>query len=188
MVNKMYKTAISAAALALAASSASAATLDFTSGVLGGFNTTLTMPEATITAAPGTTLAVGDFIANAVCPVTSGCAGAMTLTWNFDVENVGFEYGFGNAGDFATVTAFDASNNTVGSVSLTLTSGTASEDLSGLGVFRSLEFDNIGATGAGYAYGNVTFDRAAVIPLPASLPLLLGAFGGLALLRRKTAA
>jgi hypothetical protein len=191
MVNKMYKTAISAAAMVLAASSASAATLDFTSGVLSGSDTVLTMPEAMVTAASGTTLSVGDFIANAVCPASTalgGCVGAMTLTWNFDVENVGFDYGFGNAGDFATVTAFDASNNSVGSVSLTLTSGTSSEDLSGLGVFRSLEFDNIGATGAGYAYGNVTFDRAAVIPLPASLPLLLGAFGGLALMRRKRAA
>ena len=189
MVNKMYKIAIPVAALALAASSASAATLDFTSGVISGFGTVLTMPEATVTAGPGTTLSVGDFISNAVCPLSSGgCVGAMTLTWNFDVENVGFEYGNGSPGDFATVTAFDASNSSVGSVALTLTSGTSSEDLSGLGVFRSLEFDNVGATGAGYAYGNVTFDRATVIPLPASLPLLLGAFGGLALMRRKRTA
>ncbi len=185
----MIRNAIAAAAFALAASSATAAQLDFTTGVLSGGDTILTMPEATVTAAPGSTLTVGDFVPNAVCPVTSGCEGAMTLTWNFDVRNVSFEYGFGNPGDVATLTLLDSMMNAVDTVVLTLTSGTATEDLSALGVFRSIMFDNTGSTGAGYAYGNVTFDRATgVVPLPAALPLLLSGVAGLALLRRKRAA
>lgn len=185
----MIRYSLAAAAIAVAASSADAAQLDFTSGVLSGGDTVLTMPEAVLTAGPGSTLAVGDFIANAACAVLSGCTGIMTLTWNFDVENVSFEYGFGNLGDFATITALDSSMATVGSVFLDLESGTATEDLSALGVFRSLVFDNVGAAGSGYAYGNVNFDRVdAPIPLPAGLPLLMGGVAGLALLRRKRAA
>lgn len=185
----MIRSAIAAGVVALAASSATAAQLDFTAGVLSGGDTILTMPDATVTAAAGTTLAIGDFVANAVCPLGgAGCDGGMTLEWNYDVQNVNFEYGFGNTGDMATVTALDSMMGIVGSVVLTLDSGTALEDLSGLGVFRSLVFDNSASTGAGYAYGNVNFDRAAVVPLPAALPLLLGGLAGLALLGRTRAA
>lgn len=176
---------VTAVAVAVSASGASAAQLDFVGGVLSAGDTVLTMPEATIVADAGTTLGIGDFVPNAVCPLTSGCEGAMTLTWNFDVENVNFEYGFGNEGDVATVTAYDSAMAFVGEVVLTLTSGTALEDLSGLGVFRTLYFDNTESTGAGYAYGNVNYDRAVgAVPVPASLPLLLAGLGGMALLRR----
>lgn len=186
----MIRYFLAATAVAVSASSVDAAQLDFTSGVLSGGDTILTMAEATLTAGPGSTLIVGDFIGNAACAVMSGCTGTMTLTWNFDVENVSFEYGFGGSGDIATITALDAAMATVGSVFLNLESGTATEDLSSLGVFRSLVFDNTGAAAAGYAYGNVNFDRAvdAPIPLPAGLPLLMGGIAGLALLRRKRAA
>ena len=186
----MIRSAIAAGVVALAASSANAAQLDFTAGVLSGGGTILTMPDATVTAAAGTTLSIGDFVANAVCPLSGvgGCIGGMTLEWSYDVQNVNFEYGFGNLGDSATVTALDSMMGVVGSVLLTLDSGTTLEDLSGLGVFRSLVFDNSASTGAGYAYGNVNFDRAAVVPLPAALPLLLGGLAGLALLGRKRAA
>ncbi|ARE39059.1 hypothetical protein RGUI_0918 [Rhodovulum sp. P5] len=144
----------------------------------------LTMAEATVTADIGTLL-VGDFVPNAVCPVTSGCEGQMTLTWNFDVENVNFEYGFGNPGDEATVSAYDDMMNFVGSVLLTLQSGTDLEDISGLGVFRTLVFDNTASSGAGYAYGNVNYDRVgADVPVPASLPLLFAGVAGLGLVRR----
>ncbi|MGS4946936.1 VPLPA-CTERM sorting domain-containing protein [Meridianimarinicoccus sp. RP-17] len=189
----MIRFTLAAAAIAVTGAAADAAQLDFTAGVLSGGNTVLTMPEAVLTAGSGATLIVGDFVANASCAIipASGCVGVMTLTWNFDVENVSFDYGFGNDGDFATVTALDASMATVGSVFLDLESGTANEDISALGVFRSLVFDNTGAAGAGYSYGNVNFDRAIVdapIPLPAALPLLMGGIAGLALLRRKPAA
>lgn len=179
---------LAAVAIAVSASAVDAAQLDFTSGVLSGGNTVLTMPEATLTAASGTTLGVGDFVANAVCPLISGCTGVMTLTWNFDVENVSFEYGFGGPGDIATITAFDAAMASVGSVFLDLDAGTATEDLTALGVFRSLVFDNTGAAASGYAYGNVTYDAVSDVPLPAGLPLLIGGVAGLALLRRKRAA
>jgi hypothetical protein len=185
----MIRCTLVGATFAVAASASDAAQLDFTSGVLIGGDTILTMPEAVLTAGSVTTLNVGDFVANAVCAVLSGCTGIMTLTWNFDVENVSFVYGFGNPGDFATITAFDAAMASVGSVCLDLESGLASADLSALGVFRSLEFDNTGPTGAGYAYGNVNFDRAvdAPIPLPAALPLLLAGLGGLGLVRGRRA-
>ena len=176
--------------IAAAATSANAAVLDFTTATNDG--TTLTTPDATITAGAGTTLQIGDFIANAVCPLSSfGCNGSMTLTFDFDVSNVAFDFGFGDSGDSATVTGYDSIGNVIGSLLLTLTSGTSSASLAALGVLRSIVFDNTAATGAGYAYGNISYDRAAVVPLPAALPLLLAGLGGLGALgahRRRKAA
>ncbi|MFN7222402.1 MAG: VPLPA-CTERM sorting domain-containing protein [Paracoccaceae bacterium] len=172
-------------ALALAGS-AQAAVIDFTTATNDG--TTLVATGATATAGAGTTLAVGDFVANALCPLGGfGCNGIMTLTFDADVSNVTFDYGFGNPGDSASLSIFDGLGALISSVLLTSTSGVAFADLSYLGALRSILFDNSASTGAGYAYGNVTYTPAAV-PLPASLPLLLAALGGAALIRRRKTA
>ncbi len=165
------------------AGSAHAAVIDFTTATNDG--TTLVATDATVTAAAGTTLQVGDFAANALCPIGgAGCNGVMTLTFGQDVSNVSFDYGFGNPGDSASLSIFDGLGALISNVLLTSTAGVAFADLSYLGTLRSILFDNSASTGAGYAYGNINYTPAAV-PLPASLPLLLAALGGAALIRRR---
>ncbi|MCC2096208.1 MAG: VPLPA-CTERM sorting domain-containing protein [Hyphomicrobiales bacterium] len=172
---------------ASAASVASAATLDLTANGSGNQGSQIVLGDATVDLITGSYLHVGDFDPNTVCSYTgfSGCVGSFSITWNYDVANVNFDYGYGNTGDSAVVQAFDAFNALVGSVLLNLTSGTSNIDISGLGVFRSLVFDTTAATGAGYSFGNIEFDRVAAVPLPAGGLLLLGGLGGLAALRRR---
>lgn len=175
---------IALAATFMLATAPKAAVIDLVSATNDG--TTLTATDAVIVAGAGTTLLVGDFAVNAVCPLGAlGCNGLMTLTFNFDVLDVSFDYGFGNTGDSALVSVFDMLGTLLGSLSLTSTSGVASDSVSGFGAFRSLVFDNTASTGAGYAYGNINYNRVAAVPLPASLPILLGGLAGLALLRRR---
>lgn len=178
----------SAVALLTFAGAANAAVLDLESALNDG--TTLFADGAVIVADPSTTLAVGDFVTNAVCPLGGfGCNGSMTLTFDADVNSVMFEYGFGNVGDSATLSIFDGLGGLLGTVLLTLDLGVSSANLSGFGTLRSILFDNTASTGAGYAYGNISYlPGAAVVPLPASLPLLLAGLGGLAVLRRRKAA
>lgn len=176
---------ISAVAFLAVAGSANAAVIDLTTATNDG--TTLVATDATILADAGTSLNVGDFVANSVCPVGSfGCNGAMFLNFDFDVKDVMFDYGFGNEGDIAAISLFDGLNNLVGSLILNATSGVNFADLSGFGTVRSIFFDNSSSTGAGYAYGNITYTAA--VPLPATLPLLLAGLGGIAVLRRRKAA
>lgn len=178
------KALLTIAALTLA-TSAPAAVIDLTTATNDG--ATLVATDATITVGAGTTLLVGDFVANAVCPLGNfGCNGSMTLTFDFAVTDVSFDYGFGNLGDSALLSIFDTLGGLLGNLLLNSTSGVAFADLSGFGTIGSIFFDNSASTGAGYAYGNINYVAAAPIPLPASLPLLLVGLGGIALLRRKT--
>lgn len=177
----------SAVALLAFAGSANAAVLDLTTATNDG--QTLVATDATITAGAGTTLLVGDFVTNAACPLgTFGCNGIMTLTFDFDVDSVMFDYGFGNFGDSATISIFDGLNALIGNLFLDFTAGVAFADLSSFGTLRSILFDNTAATGAGYAYGNFNYEAVAAVPLPASFPLLLAGLGGIALLRRRKVA
>jgi len=179
--------AAAAAALSVfVAGTASAVTLDFTTATNDG--TTLVAAGATVTAGAGTTLAVGDFISNALCPLgDDGCNGLMTLVFDANVMNVMFDYGFGDAGDSALLSIFDAMGSLIGQLGLNSESGVQSADLSSFGTLRSILFDNSAAGGRGYAYGDITYDIAP-IPLPATLPLLLAAAGALVALRPRRAA
>jgi hypothetical protein len=168
----------------LAAGSAGAAVIDFTTATNDG--TTTVAAGATAVAALGSELAIGDFAANAICALGgSGCDGVFTLTFDSDVSSMSFDYGFGNEGDIATLSIFDRLMALVGTVILNSEADVANYVLSGIGNFRSILFDNSAAAGAGYAYGNIEYDSAAVVPLPATLPLLLAGMAGLGLLRRK---
>lgn len=181
------KIAATVAALGLA-TSADAALLDFTTATNDG--TTVTAVGATAVASPGSSMIIGDFADNAICAIGGGgCNGVFTLTFDFDVMNVMFDYGFGNAGDIALLSVLDGLGGLIGGLTLNSEAGVASADLSSFGVFRSIVFDNSSALGAGYAYGNITYDPAmAPVPLPASMPLMLVGLAGVALLRRKRAA
>lgn len=181
---------LTAAVIAGVAVSAEAAQLDFTgfsSGLQG--TTTLVLPEATVTGEDDTTdLFVGGPFGNGLCAIVGGvCEGDLQIAFNFDVQNVNFNYGTGNPGDFVEVSGFDADGNLIGSVFLDSTSGTAFADLSSLGVLRTLYFDD-SSTGAGYGFTGISFDRAAAVPLPATLPLMAGGLAALAALRRRRAA
>ena len=93
----------------------------------------------------------------------------------------------GDAGDSALLSIFDSGGTLLGFYNLDSTSGVAFADLSSFGTLRSIIFDNVASTGAGYAYGDISYDPAAV-PLPAALPLLLAGLGGIAALRARRAA
>lgn len=164
--------------------SAQAAVIDLVNATNDG--TTLTATDAVITAGPFTALKVGDFIDNSVCPLGGeGCNGIMTVLFNFDVANVKFDYGFGNLGDSSSLTILNSVNAILGFLNLTSTEDVATADLSSFGTIRSILFNNTASSGAGYAFGNISYDPASVVPLPGSLPLLLAGLGGLALLRRR---
>jgi hypothetical protein len=166
------------------AGAAQAAVIDFVNASNDG--TTLIAADATVTAGAATQLFVGDFINNSVCPAGGdGCNGIMTVLFGFDVTNVIFQYGYGDEGDVATLSIRDALGALIGSVTLNSVSGVASADLTSFGSIRSILFDNSTSTGRGYAYGDINYVPASVVPLPASLPLLLAGLGGLALLRRR---
>ena len=179
------KVTLAAATVALvSAGGLQAATIDLVAATNDG--TTLVAPEATITAEMGSTLFVGDFTPNSVCPLGgSGCDGAMTLTFGFDVNNLMFDYGFGNPGDSASLSFFDGLGALLALFSLNSDAGLVFADLSAVGTFRSVLFDNTASTGAGYAYGNISYDVAAVVPLPAAGWLLFAGLGGLAAMRRR---
>jgi len=172
----------------LAAGSAGAAVIDFTTATNDG--TTAVAAGATAVAAAGDSLFIGDFVENTICSLGGGgCNGIFTLTFDADVSSMSFHYGTGDAGDTATLSIFDSLMALVDTVVLVSASDADGEIanyvLSGIGNFRSIVFDNSAAEGAGYAYGNIEYDSAAVVPLPATLPLLLAGMAGLGLLRRK---
>ena len=160
----------------------------------GGINTPVFSVRCSSTLrparAPGSTMIIGDFVANATCALGGqGCNGVFTLTFDFDVMNVMFDYGFGNGGDVATLSIFDGLGGLLGNLLLNSDSGVASADLSSFGTLRSILFDNSASTGFGYAYGNISYEPAtAPVPLPASMPLLMAGLAGVALLRRKRTA
>ena len=181
-----YSVASVALAVFMSTGAAQAATIDFTTASNDG--ATIVAAGATVTAGFGTTLLIGDFTANAVCPLgNSGCNGLMTLTFDQDVSGVNFFYGYGDAGDSALLSIFDSGGTLLGFYNLDSTSGVAFADLSSFGTLRSIIFDNVASTGAGYAYGDISYDPAAV-PLPAALPLVLAGLGGIAALRARRAA
>lgn len=172
--------------------SAHAAVLDLTNGgtIGGNQGSQIILPEATIDLIDGDFLTVGDFVANAVCSITSslGCVGEFSLTWNFDVNNVVFDFGFADPGDSAVVSVFNASDSFLGSVNLSLTAGTSTQALLGFSDLRKIEFDTTASTGGGYAFGNINFDRAeaAGVPSPSVLALIGLGLAGLGWRRRKT--
>ena len=181
---------LGAAALTLAAASASnAATITVTGFVTGYQSSTVAIaPEATITSF-GDDLyfggAYGDL--GSFCAINSfSCDADLEIAFNGVVSNLIFDVGGYDGGDYVDVNIFGVGNALLGSIAIT--SDVIGLDLSSFGLITRLFFDD-SSTGAGVGYANFSFDQvAAPVPLPAAGFLLIGALGGLAALRRRKAA
>ena len=124
--------------------------------------------------------------------------GPIALLFSEDQLGVGFEGGFFNAVASTGITAFARDGSLLGTVANLTTGieflGLVSDTANIAGVFLEL----VGAEPAGYNIDNVRFGKAgqvvvpptgpSPIPLPAGLPLLLGALAGLGMVARRRAA
>ena len=169
---------LTASALVALGTGAGAEVLDFTElGADPIFLTQASIAGADLTSF-GDGLSPGVVIGNSICAIAfaaSGCANDLAIDFTDDVAFVSFEaFGF-QAGDAVEALAFDPAGLLVGSVAIT---GDGLYDLGGFGTLGSLLFDDA-STVFGVAIGNVAYEVAASVPLPATLPLLLGAIGGL---------
>lgn len=145
--------------------------------------------NATIATA-GTSLNEFEFPPHSGSNVVFDSGGPMSISFLVPVTSVS---GFLTYGTQLTITAFDASNNVLG----TLTSAfNNNEALSGDAGSHSNEFFSFSVVsgisritisgdplGGSFTLDDLTFNTAAPMPEPASLFLLLGAFGGLSIFR-----
>lgn len=185
----MKLTALAMVAI-LAASGASATTLDFSS-VQGNNIDTVSVPGATINHADsGGTILVGPSAAgqaDGFCFLelnAFSCEADGELIFDSAVTNLTFDIDGASAGDSVEISAYNGVS-LLGSQTFTA-NGVA--DFSAFGAITRLFFDD-SSTAAGVGYSTITFDGSApIVPLPASLPLLLAGFGVLALRRRSSAA
>jgi len=146
------------------------------------------------------------FIANdgafPTSPTLSGSPifnGPIALLFDIDQTGVGFDGGFFNAIASTGITAFARDGSLLGTVSNETTGieflGLVTAD--GLPGIAGVFLDLVGAEPAGFNIDNLRFGQAgdiilppevSQVPLPAALPLLLGAFGGLVAFGRRRGA
>lgn len=183
----MKNALIAAALFAGAALPASAATLSVGSLPSGFYgSTTVVLPEATLVSGGdnfyfgGASNVPGSFCA------TSGysCQADLTLTFASAVANLSFNVSGADAGDNVLLSIFNGAS-LLGQLTFTFDTVV---DLSSYGAITGLFFDD-SSSGAGVAYSNFSFDtvQVAPVPVPAALPLLAAALGGLAVARRRKA-
>ena len=170
-------------------SAAQAATFDFETLPPGDVGGVVVLPEGTFTSAnslfnlssfyfPGAGGSICAFDAAAF-----NCQVDMVLDFSSAVTGLMFESVGFNGGDFSTISAYD------GATFLGSISGFADAllDFSSFGSITQLVFDD-SSTGAGYGYGAFKFDQGLPeVPVPAALPLLLTALGGLGIMTRRRA-
>jgi len=152
-----------------------AASLDFgafASGAQG--STVLNMGNATVTGF-GSDLFVyrpGDFGEfpnwGGICSLRGDCEHDLEIAFTGAVENLTFQSRFHQAGDQATVFAYNGLT-LLGSV---LVNSDADLDFSGFGAITRLFFDD-NSSAAGYGWGEFVFDEVNQVPLPASTLLLI---------------
>ena len=176
---------VGAVALALGlagATPASAATLDFT-GITGDQGTSLVLSNATINAVNGTVLVGAAGESDGFCFFLSNvCIGNGEILFNNPISNLTFDIDGAQSGDSVEIIAFNGGSN-LGSVIAT-TDGQL--DFSGFGTLTSLFFnDNLSSAGVGYSTFQFDEQQQTAIPVPASLPLILGGLGLLGLVGRR---
>lgn len=169
-----------AATLAIAATGAQAAVIDFST--TQGFNgNPLVLPEATINNLSGGTVLVGPTSAGEVdgfCFLGGGsCEQDGELIFAGAVTGVVLDIDGFQGGDSVLITAFNGAAP-VGSLPVT---GNGTLDFSGFGTITRLFFDD-SSNAAGVGYSTITFNPGASVPEPTALALvglalLAGAFG-----------
>lgn len=176
--------------LALAASNASAATLDFSDFFNGDQGTTtLVLPEATLNSFSGNFYIGAAAIASEPCALNStnlNCEGDFEILFNETVNNLSFETINGGLGDQVDIYVY-GSGGFMGSVQQ-LSSGLV--DLSSFINVTRLFLDD-SSTAGGFAYDYFNFDIGAInsdVPAPAPLAILGLGLVGLGLSRRKKTA
>ncbi|MEM9839522.1 MAG: MYXO-CTERM sorting domain-containing protein [Pseudomonadota bacterium] len=185
----MIKSLIAAsAALFVSASAHAATTLDFTelsSGFQG--STSVSVTGATINGTGATTdlFRGAGGISNSICFINGGrCEGDGEIVFDSIVSNVSFDVGGFDPGDASVVSAVDSMSNVLASINIGNDGSFGFGALSGI---AKLVIDD-SSTGAGFVYGNVTFDAATnPVPVPAAAPLMLAGLGLLARRRRQKA-
>ena len=167
-----------------------AATLDFSVLPSGDTGQTVLSIGNSLINVPGGTVYIfrpGDSGAfptsGGVCALngSGNCETDWTLTFNqYAVTNLVFESAFYDTGDTVQVKYFDGVT-LLGSISVT---GNGVINLSSIARITSLEFDD-SSTGAGFGFGEFSFDKASQVPEPATMLLLGLGLMGLAGIRRK---
>lgn len=174
------------AALLAVSTPANSTVLDF-SAVQGNRGPSLTLPEVTITAAIGGSVLVGTSVVpggDGFCFLRGGfCESDGEMLFTDPIQNLSFDVDGASFGDYVEISAFDGAT-LLGSV-IAVSEGNL--DFSGFGVITRLYFDD-SSTSQGVAYSTFTFDLAPPqnAPAPATLPMVLGALGLGALLRRRS--
>lgn len=182
----MIKNILAAAAITLAGSSAYAITLDFIGFGSGTYGSSINVSGATVTNTSGGNILVGAGAAgqaNGFCSLGIGCQADTEIDFNATVSNLSFWLDGSNLGDSLALTV-----RGIGDVLLATLNFTVPDqliDLSSYGSITRLVFDD-SSSGAGYGYSRFNFDDAiSPIPVPASLPLLLGGIGLIGFMKRR---
>ena len=185
----MLKTILTAATISLTASTAFAATLDFVGFGAGQYGSTINVSGATITNTTGGNILVGPSVAgyaNGFCSLAMvgfSCEADTEINFNTTVSNLSFWLDGSDNGDSLALTLHG-----IGDAFLTTLNFTVPDqliDLSSYGNVTRLVFDD-SSSASGYGFSRFNFDSGvAPIPLPASLPLLLGAIGIFGALKRR---
>jgi hypothetical protein len=180
---------VAAACAALLSGGAQAATLDFVGFGAGTYGSSIVVSGATITNISGGNILVGPTAAgesNGFCSLGDGCEADTSIIFGSVVSSLSFWLDGSNPGDALALSVYGIANAFLGT--LNFTDPDQLIDLSSFGSITRLAFDD-SSTAAGYGYSRFDFVQSiAAVPLPASLPLLLGAIVAVGGLRRRKAA
>lgn len=172
------------------ASAAPAATLDFNeTGIIDlQGSTVVTLSNAVLTSLDANFFigfGYGETNGNGIaCGATIGgdCEADWRIDFATDIMGLTFASFGTDPGDLVDVMAY-LNGALLGSIAVTTD---MMLDFSGFGVIDRLVFDD-SSSGAGIGFGDFSFDTAdmALVPLPATLPLLLAGVFGLSVARRR---